>query len=105
MASDEDAGDALSKRVEKLLATHSDTLDPIGATILAAADMGLVRDTRTFARDLGVAHALVIRSVTMLTSELGLLDVDRYNEKSQQVRYRLSDKGRALIAAAQRDGG
>ena len=102
-ADDDPAGD-MEMLVRALLANNSQTLDAMSAGVLAARHLGLVNDTRTFARELGLAHALVIRSVTMLSSELGLVAVDRQNERSQRVRYRLTARGRAMAERAWQQG-
>ena len=41
-------------------------LDPLAAGLLAALDLGLPGDSRTFARTFGVEHALVLRALSGL---------------------------------------
>lgn len=84
--------------MDGLLATRSDLVDPMGAAVIAAAHLDLCHDSRTFARIFGVAHALVIRAVTTLSDEAGLLEVEHRSERSQRIRYRLTSRGQALAA-------
>ncbi|MEM6696727.1 MAG: hypothetical protein AAF626_18860 [Pseudomonadota bacterium] len=100
-ANDDPAGD-LETLVRALLAKNPSSLDAIAAGVLAASHLGLVNDTRTFARELGLAHALVIRSVTTLSSELGLITVDRQSDRSQRLRYSLTASGKAMVSSARR---
>lgn len=44
-------------------------LTPIQAGIIIAAQQNIARDSRTFARLLGLAHALVLREITTLCDQ------------------------------------
>ena len=99
-SANDNVADEMAVLIRALLAQNPATLDAVGAGVIAARHLGLVRDTKTFARELGVAHALVIRAVTTLSSELGLIVVERHNERSQQVHYSLTESGRAMVDRA-----
>lgn len=72
-------------------------LSALGAGILAAAGLGISGDSRSFARDFGLAHALVLREVTSL-AEAGLLTVPRRDARSQRSFFAPSPAGAALLA-------
>mgnify|MGYP001791751061 CR=1 FL=1 len=96
-SANDNVADEMAVLIRALLAENPDTLDALGAGVLAASYLGLVSDTKTFARELGVGHALIIRAVTTLSSELGLVAVERHSERSQKMHYRLTESGRALV--------
>lgn len=74
-------------------------LPGLGAGILAAAHLGIAADSRSFARQLGVAHALVLRDCVAL-SEAGWLVLDRRDSRTQRLFYSLSPAGADLLARA-----
>ncbi|MEM6762013.1 MAG: hypothetical protein AAF615_03975 [Pseudomonadota bacterium] len=94
------SAEALEGEIERLLAHHGERLEPLGAGIMAAAHLGLISDSRTFARQLGIAHALVIRACTNLAEEDDFIVIERREERSQRLHYRLTAKGEALIREA-----
>jgi sulfur transfer complex TusBCD TusB component (DsrH family) len=51
------------------LCTAQPDLSPIQAGIIIAAEQNIARDSRTFARLLGLAHALVLREITTLCDQ------------------------------------
>ncbi len=84
--------------VSRLLALPDGAgLSPLSAGILAALDLGLARDSRTFARVFDIAHALVLREYTTLIEDLGFLAIQRRDERTQRLFPALTDKGRALL--------
>ncbi|MEM9122034.1 MAG: hypothetical protein AAGB03_01825 [Pseudomonadota bacterium] len=92
--------DPLTRTIVKLLEGSPGQLTPIGAGVLAAAHLGLARDSRSFARKLGLAHALVIRECVSLAEDLALLVIDDRSCRSQRVFYALSERGEALVTEA-----
>lgn len=48
------------------LQSEDPLLTPIQAALLAAAGLAIAQDSRTFARLLGLSHALVLRELSML---------------------------------------
>lgn len=81
------------------IASHSGVsfLTPLGPLILAAASLGIAKDTRTVARKFDIAHALVIRECVSLGPELGLLDVEDRGDRSQRLFFSLSDAGADIL--------
>jgi hypothetical protein len=75
-------------------------LSPLGSAILAAIDLGVAKDSRTFSRKLGIEHAIVLREVTALSNELGFLTVIARNDRTQRSELALSEKGRHLLSRA-----
>lgn len=87
------------EQVARLLdGPQASALTPLCAGILVALDLGLARDSRTFARRFDIAHALVLRECTMLTEDLGLITIIRRDERTQRLFPELTEKGRALLA-------
>lgn len=80
--------------VERLTAAG---LTPLGAAILVAVEMGIARDSRSFARIFGVAHALVLREGAVLAHDLGLIDPSGDGPRRA---YSLTQKGQGLILGA-----
>ena len=74
-------------------------LSPIGAGILAALSLGIGKDSRSFARDFGIAHALVLREETELV-ERGLISILRRDARTQRGFWALSPAGEAAIGRA-----
>jgi DNA-binding HxlR family transcriptional regulator len=72
-------------------------LSPVGAGLLAALHLGVCRDSRSFSRILGIAHALVLREVTDL-SDRALLSIVGRNERTQRTELALTDKGERLLS-------
>lgn len=70
------------------------------ATLLVAAHQGLAHDTRSFAREMGLAHALVLRDCVALASEHGLLSLEDRGERSQRLFFNLTPAAQVLFAEA-----
>ncbi|MGO8396550.1 hypothetical protein ACC760_39140, partial [Rhizobium ruizarguesonis] len=47
-------------------------LTSIQAGLLVSADLGIARDSRAFARLLGIAHSLVLRELNVLAERAGV---------------------------------
>ena len=73
------------------LQEHVAGLTPIQAGLLAAAHTGIARDSRTFARHLGLAHALVLREMNALAERGGLLRVEKRDERTMRTHFVLHD--------------
>ncbi len=86
---------ALLTRIERLQAREP-RLTPVGAGVLLAVRDGAASDSRSFARDFGLAHALVIREVVALEAELGLIGITRTDPRTQRLFYTLTGAGAAL---------
>lgn len=83
-------------RVEALLATGGLGISPLAAGIIVAIGLGIA-DSRSFARLLGVEHALVLREIADLCSPDGLITVTARNEKTLRTSLALSARGALLL--------
>ena len=69
------------------LRTDRPDLTPIEAAILVAAEQGIASDSRTFARKMGLAHALVLREVDTLVEDRGLLQIVKRDARTMRIFY------------------
>ncbi|MDQ8698119.1 hypothetical protein [Hyphomicrobium sp. LHD-15] len=75
----------------------------IGAAILVAIDLGIAHDSRTFSRIFGVAHALVLREITELsTGDGAVLKTMSRNDRTQRTELALTDSARQLLGRARK---
>lgn len=84
---------AFVDRIEK----GNDRISRLGAGIIAALQLGIANDSRSFARLLGVAHALVLREVSILGQDEKFIIIERRDTRTQRVHYSLSPSGRKLL--------
>ncbi|AUW46255.1 hypothetical protein [Rhizobium leguminosarum] len=64
-------------------------LTPLQAGLLVAADLGIARDSRAFARMLGIAHSLVLRELNALAEREGMLQIVKRDLRTMRVHYTL----------------
>ncbi|MBY5761538.1 hypothetical protein HFO06_00200 [Rhizobium leguminosarum] len=64
-------------------------LTPIQAGLLVAAELGIARDSRAFARLLGIAHSLVLRELNGLAEREGQLRIVKRDLRTMRVHYML----------------
>ncbi|WP_027664576.1 hypothetical protein [Rhizobium leguminosarum] len=86
----EEASDA--DRFLALVAAAQDRdtrLTSIQAGLLVAAELGIARDSRAFARKLGIAHSLVLRELNVLAEREGLLRIVKRDLRTMRVHYTL----------------
>lgn len=76
---------------------ESDRISRLGAGIIAALHFGIASDSRSFARLLGVAHALVLREVSVLGQDEEFIIIERRDPRTQRVHYSLSPNGLKLF--------
>lgn len=99
------APDAEALSEERFLALVGDVvraepgLAPLAAAVIVALHLGVAADSRDFARNLGVAHALALREVTAL-AERDLIAIGRRNARTQRTAYALTATGRQVLARA-----
>lgn len=98
-AADERTEDDFLQIVSAICAADT-SLNPLGAALLAANYLGIAKDTRTFARKLGVEHALVLREITALDQHGGFLTIAGRNARTQRLEFVLTGKGTRLAALA-----
>lgn len=94
--------DPLIGMAETLVALAPERLSMLGAGIMAAVDLGIAHDSRAFARNLDLAHALVIRECVTLAEEPGLIDIENRNDRTQRLHYGLTELGQALVRESAR---
>ncbi|MDR9781046.1 hypothetical protein [Rhizobium redzepovicii] len=64
-------------------------LTSIQAGLLVAAELGIARDSRAFARKLGIAHSLVLRELNALAAREGMLEIVKRDPRTMRVHYTL----------------
>jgi len=77
--------DAFMAEVERI-SVADPRLNTLSAAILAGLDFEIARDSRSFAKALGIEHALVLREVQALL-DLERLTVTRRDERTQRCSY------------------
>ncbi|MBY5843963.1 hypothetical protein HFN50_10795 [Rhizobium leguminosarum] len=70
-------------------------LTSIQAGLLVAADLGIARDSRAFARLLGIAHSLVLRELNVLAEREGVLQIVKPDLSTMRVHYTLPPRDEA----------
>ena len=83
-------------RVHALLQEAALRISPLAAGIIVAADMGIA-DSRSFARQLGIEHALVLREIAHLSGPEGLVTVTGRHAKSLRTSIALSTRGEMVL--------
>ncbi|WHO75315.1 hypothetical protein [Rhizobium sp. BT03] len=63
------------------------SLTAIQAALLVAAKLEIARDSRAFARKLGIAHSLVLREINALAEREGMLEIVKRDQKTMRVHY------------------
>lgn len=76
------------------LADRRPGLTMLHAAMLVALREGIARDTRTFAKVFGVAHALVLRAASDLAGDL--VAITGRDARTQRTRLELTAAGRDL---------
>lgn len=92
-----DEGEAEYMAFVDALMTASRSLTGLGAGIVAAAALEIASDSRTFSRLLGVAHALVLREISVLGQDHGYIKIRQRDPRTQRTRYELSAVGQRLV--------
>ncbi|MBB2674446.1 hypothetical protein CPT32_12205 [Rhizobium sophoriradicis] len=66
-------------------------LTSIQAGLLVAAELNIATDSRSFARKLGIAHALVLRELNALAERDDTLEIVKRDPRTMRVFYRLAN--------------
>ncbi len=72
----------------------------LAAGLFAALALGISADSRGFATDFGLSHALVLREVVVLEDEMGLIATTREDARTQRRFLGLTPEGKVLAAEA-----
>jgi hypothetical protein len=83
-------------RVGALLKEGALAISPLAAGIVVAVDMGIA-DSRSFSRQLGIEHALVLREIAYLSGPDGLVTVTGRHAKSLRTSIALSSRGELVL--------
>ncbi|QND37205.1 hypothetical protein HB771_00370 (plasmid) [Rhizobium leguminosarum bv. viciae] len=70
-------------------------LTSIQAGLPVAADLGIARDSRAFARLLGIAHSLVLRELNVPAEREGVLQIVKRDLRTMRVHYTLPPRDEA----------
>lgn len=74
-------------------------LTAIQAGLLVAARFGIAHDSRTFARLLDLAHALVLREVNALAEQGDLLRIDKRDGRTMRTHFTQGAEAERLFAS------
>ncbi|MEW9613117.1 hypothetical protein AB3G45_04600 [Shinella sp. S4-D37] len=88
----DEAGDFLA--LVARLQAEDPRLSGIQAALVAAARTGVANDSRTFARRLGLAHAVVLRELNALAERGATIRIDGRDARTMRTRYSLASSGR-----------
>lgn len=91
---DPDAFMALTTR----LAEDDPRLTALGAAMLAALQMDIARDSRSFARTFGIAHALVLRELSALERTGDRIKLVSREARTMRSHYVLGSRGAEISA-------
>jgi hypothetical protein len=80
---------AFMAAVEQVLQVYPD-LSKLQAAVVAADEMDIAHDGRSFARIFGVAHALVLRQVNALDEAGALLRITKREPRTMRTHYVVS---------------
>lgn len=83
-------------RVGALLKEEALQISPLAAGIVVAVEMGIA-DSRSFSRQLGIEHALVLREIAYLSGPDGLVTVTGRHAKSLRTSIVLSSRGELVL--------
>lgn len=75
----------------------------LSAMLIVAAGLGVASDSRSFARMLGVEHALALRELVAMEEETGLVTISRRDPRSQRAHFALTEAAQSLLAHAKAD--
>jgi len=96
--SEEANAERFMAQVERI-ASAQPHLTQLQAALIAASLLGIARDSRSFARILGLAHALVLRELNAL-AETELLEITRRDPRTMRTFYEAAPAATGLLEAA-----
>ncbi len=91
MSEDRDQTDRFLLLVEERQAKDP-RLTALQAALIVGAEEGIARDSRTFARLLGVAHALVLRELNALVEMGGPLRIEKREVRTLRTFYAVEQR-------------
>ncbi|WP_332302280.1 hypothetical protein [Rhizobium sp. GR12] len=84
--------------VEQIVQGSSQALTATGAAILLAIQLDIATDSRSIAKRLGLAHALVLREITILSPRF--VRVTKRDARTQRSFLEATAEGQALAASS-----
>jgi phage regulator Rha-like protein len=84
--------------VEQIVQGSSQVLTATGAAILLAIQLDIATDSRSIAKQLGLAHALVLREITILSPRF--VRVTKRDARTQRSFLEATAEGQALAASS-----
>ncbi len=95
---EEQSADAFMAAVERVQERSQPLLTSTGAAILIAVDFNIATDSRGIANRLGLAHALVLREITLLSPRF--VYVTKRDARTQRSFLETTAEGQALAASS-----
>lgn len=98
MMEDDEAAAAFLAAVQDITRRAPDVLNATGAAILLATHLGLATDSRSIARRLGLAHAIVLREIAAASPHF--IRVAKRDSRTQRTWVKLTEEGSRLAGAS-----
>lgn len=95
---EEQSAAAFMAAVERVQESSSQALTATGAAILLAVYLNIAADSRSIANRLGLAHALILREITLLSPRF--VRVTKRDARTQRSFLETTEEGQALAAAS-----
>lgn len=95
---EEQSAAAFMAAVERVQESSSQVLTAMGAAILLAVYLNIAADSRSIANRLGLAHALILREITLLSPRF--VRVIKRDARTQRSFLETTEEGQALAAAS-----
>ncbi|MEH0291194.1 hypothetical protein V6R98_05375 [Agrobacterium sp. CCNWLW71] len=97
---EEQSAAAFMAAVERVQESSSQVLTATGAAILLAVYLNIAADSRSIANRLGLAHALILREITLLSPRF--VRVTKRDARTQRSFLETTEEGQALAASSSR---
>ncbi|MEW9523417.1 MULTISPECIES: hypothetical protein [Agrobacterium tumefaciens complex] len=97
---EEQSAAAFMAAVERVQESSSQVLTATGAAILLAVYLNIAADSRSIANRLGLAHALILREITLLSPRF--VRVIKRDARTQRSFLETTEEGQALAASSSR---
>ncbi|AYM05374.1 hypothetical protein G6L26_005805 [Agrobacterium radiobacter] len=97
---EEQSAAAFMAAVERVQESSSQVLTATGAAILLAVYLNIAADSRSIANRLGLAHALILREITLLSPRF--VRVTKRDARTQRSFLEATEEGQALAASSSR---
>lgn len=92
----EDISEARFLAYADTLRAQDPALSPIMAGIVAAVFHGIANDSRSFSKLFGIAHALVLREINLISGPDAPIEITGRDARTQRTHLKLTVKGAAL---------